>query len=572
MLNFIKLLLVSLFVASGAVFASSENNFSSEKMGTVYLSIGNSRIESVSGTGVIINEKFNIITNHHVVESIISGKDDLIKVCFTYDEEKKPSCIGTASIEKYDEEKDLALLNIYIHEDYLSDKDVKPYYNKFNANFNFVLNESVNIADSIYVFGYPGVGGNTITYTSGKVSGFEDFYIKTDVTVNSGNSGGAAYNQKGEIIGLVTAVSGGQGNIGWIVKSSEIENFLKNTIFDESTNSEICGNHQYKSGRYDACKCEVGFKFDGMKKNCIPDLKYLNCGTLESASFFNPSTTSCICEYNHVWAFPDIESDYSCVEEEKIVQVDGGACSSGSNNYYSLENEECYCSDGFMWEDSRDLDNLTCIEKVEYTCETIYGVHAHKNSEDNLCYCEIGYEWSGLDEKGNNTCVSDGSDLFYDVASADLNFAGIKYVKKNGLVDGYDDGSYKPEKKITRAEFTKIILLAKYSTAEISRTRHFNISDVHADDWHYDYVNFAKQQGVVNGYDDGSFRPNDQISFAEASKILVNTLIGYREIGYGEKWWLPFTQALIDRNVKQFDLSYVLTRGDMATLIYQILR
>ncbi len=556
MLNFIKLLLLSLFIASSTVFASSENNFSSEKMGTVQLLVGDRNSASFTGSGVIINNKLNIITNYHVVDTVISGEDKMIKVCFTYDEQKEPSCIGTAVVEKYDEEKDLALLNTYVHPDYLSEETVKPYYEKFKQNFNFALAQNINIADSIYVFGYPGIGGDTITYTSGKVSGFEDFYIKTDVKVSSGNSGGGAYNSKGEVIGLVTAVSGGQGNIGWIVKSSEIKNFLANTIFDKNTNSDSCGLHQYKTGRYNACQCEIGFKFDGAKINCIPRLTHQGCGTMKSHSIFNPASgTSCTCQSGYVWENPDDDADFSC------------------------------------------------IPKKEVTCEDIYGANVHENLEDNLCYCNAGYEWDGEDEEGNNTCVvelempdndvgcADGyiyssfedrcienSNLnvppkyFWDIDSNEINKAGIDYVSSRGLVNGYDDGTFKPGNKITRAEFTKIVLLAKYSSDEISRSFSYNTNDVYPQDWYYHYVNFAKQKSIINGYSDNTFHPNDEISFAEASKILVNTLIGYREIGYGEKWWLPFTQALIDRNVKQFDLSYALTRGDMATLMYQILR
>ncbi len=577
MLRFIKLVLLSLVGVTSAVFASETSNFSSETFGTVYLEIGGKGVTNYTGTGVIINKELNILTNYHVVDTVISGEDTLIKVCFTYNEAKKPTCIGTASVEKYDSDSDLALLNTYIHSDYLEDANVKFFYDTFLVDFNFVLQKTVKIAENIYVFGYPGIGGDTITYTSGKVSGFEDFYIKTDVKVSSGNSGGAAYNEKGEIIGIVTAVSGGEGNIGWMVNASTIETFLENTIFDKSTDSAVCGTHQYKTDKQSACQCEIGFVFNATKTSCIPDIFYDGCGTIENNSFYNPAISGCTCAEGFDWKFPMKEDDYTCIKVEETPLVDGGACSSGSNNYYDASAEECNCKEGFIWEDPLDVDNLVCIEGEvdDLLCEEVFGEYSHYNEGDALCYCDDGYEWSTdgefcvLINESIDTAIDEGS-VFVDVFSYDENFNGIEYVKNIGLVNGYNDGSYKPAHKITRAEFTKIILLAEYSTEEISRTMHYDISDIKADDWYYDYVNFAKQKGVITGYADNTFRPNKNIAFGEAAKILVNVFFGYRDIGEGEQWWLPFTQELENAGVKIFDVSYDITRGEMATLIYQI--
>ena len=72
--------------------------------------------------------------------------------------------------------------------------------------------DELNMGDEINLLGYPGVGGETITFTAGKVSGFIDDnfddeidWIKTDAIVNHGNSGGTAINNKGEMIGVPTA-------------------------------------------------------------------------------------------------------------------------------------------------------------------------------------------------------------------------------------------------------------------------------------------------------------------------------------------------------------------------------
>ena len=79
--------------------------------------------------------------------------------------------------------------------------------------------DTLRLGDDINVLGFPGVGGETITFTSGKVSGFidEDYdgltdWIKTDALVNHGNSGGTAVDQNGLMIGVPTAKIGGEDN------------------------------------------------------------------------------------------------------------------------------------------------------------------------------------------------------------------------------------------------------------------------------------------------------------------------------------------------------------------------
>ena len=91
--------------------------------------------------------------------------------------------------------------------------------------FKFAEESFLNIGDNICVLGYPSVGGSgsrvTITYTRGTISGYDrnpfGIILKTDAEINSGNSGGAALNDRFELVGIPSSVIGEDtGQLGYI--------------------------------------------------------------------------------------------------------------------------------------------------------------------------------------------------------------------------------------------------------------------------------------------------------------------------------------------------------------------
>jgi serine protease Do len=79
--------------------------------------------------------------------------------------------------------------------------------------------DALELGDTLAIFGYPGIGGETVTFTSGSVAGFTKqqgisarrAWIKTDATIAGGNSGGTAVNSKGELVGVPTQAAAGTG-------------------------------------------------------------------------------------------------------------------------------------------------------------------------------------------------------------------------------------------------------------------------------------------------------------------------------------------------------------------------
>ena len=103
-----------------------------------------------------------------------------------------------------------------------------------SLKFKDILNQNnikPDLGTQINVLGYPGAGGDNISLTQGIYSGsLDDTYFKTDAKVNSGNSGGAAFDKDDKFLGVPTAVSGGQGNIGLIIKAQAVIDFIKSNI------------------------------------------------------------------------------------------------------------------------------------------------------------------------------------------------------------------------------------------------------------------------------------------------------------------------------------------------------
>jgi len=108
---------------------------------------------------------------------------------------------------------------------------------------------------------------------------------------------------------------------------------------------------------------------------------------------------------------------------------------------------------------------------------------------------------------------------FTDVAENTVNYNAVEYLKAKGVVSGYPDGSFQPEKTINRAEALKIILLASGLNGDSTQTIDF--PDVHPEDWFYNYVRRGVEKSIVRGYDDGTFKPANNINLAESLKIIL---------------------------------------------------
>jgi hypothetical protein len=147
----------------------------------------------------------------------------------------------------------------------------------------------------------------------------------------------------------------------------------------------------------------------------------------------------------------------------------------------------------------------------------------------------------------------------------------IDYLLQKGIISGYPDGTFKPNQTVNRAEFTKMIVNAAM-TIDTSVSLSMCFPDV-KDQWFARYVCFARIKQIISGYPDGFFRPEQTINFVEASKILVLTnKLAYQN---GDTWYYGYVKSLEDSKyipVSITKLDQQVTRAELAEMLWRILQ
>ncbi|MFA5820829.1 MAG: S-layer homology domain-containing protein [Candidatus Gracilibacteria bacterium] len=109
---------------------------------------------------------------------------------------------------------------------------------------------------------------------------------------------------------------------------------------------------------------------------------------------------------------------------------------------------------------------------------------------------------------------------FSDVPASNPDYAAINYLQETGILMGYSDGTFRPDQPVNRAEFLKIILEGSQIDTTTATTS-LPFTDIDQNAWYTPYVRTAFSLGVIEGYSDGTFRPAQTINKAETLKILA---------------------------------------------------
>ena len=124
---------------------------------------------------------------------------------------------------------------------------------------------------------------------------------------------------------------------------------------------------------------------------------------------------------------------------------------------------------------------------------------------------------------------------FSDVAD-NYTATAIETLRLMGVLDGYSDGTFRPNAALTRAQFCKMAVYAMDGGSELGRYSTVTIfPDVKPSFWASSYINMAAKKGVIAGFADGKFKPNQTVTAGQAVTILMRGL-GYKDENMGGVW------------------------------------
>ncbi len=124
----------------------------------------------------------------------------------------------------------------------------------------------------------------------------------------------------------------------------------------------------------------------------------------------------------------------------------------------------------------------------------------------------------------DSNTLSEKQVFFSDLGIDHWAYESVRYLKATNTISGYEDGTFKPDNNITRAEFLKILFLALKVDMTAAEEINDEFNDCNKDDWYCSYFAKAKEVGVIVGDDQNNCLPNNFISRQEAAVIVYRAI------------------------------------------------
>jgi len=182
---------------------------------------------------------------------------------------------------------------------------------------------------------------------------------------------------------------------------------------------------------------------------------------------------------------------------------------------------------------------------------------------------------------------------FTDVSSFDVHFDAISALSDEGIINGYNDGSFHPEGNVNRAELIKTVVSARLGRDAIDNCiadnaqpnwHYIFFPDVPVNEWYAKYICAATTNGFVSGYSDGNFHPDNYVNFAEGLKIILNahnidtsrTRLAQNKLLYinNGDWFASYFSYAYNKNLinrsKFYHPGQLMTRGEFAEILYRL--
>lgn len=173
---------------------------------------------------------------------------------------------------------------------------------------------------------------------------------------------------------------------------------------------------------------------------------------------------------------------------------------------------------------------------------------------------------------GINVFASD----FPDMPRTHKNYTAVSDLVELGVIAGYDDGYFRPEREITRTEFCALMARTLGYTKDTYDAAELPFSDVKPGYWGIDYISFCYELGLVNGMGNGEFWPAEKVTVEQATKMAVCAIGKEAEAQRisGDSWYSGYVET-----AKAYDLFYKVepefgkpaVRGDIAQIVYNMI-
>ena len=137
-----------------------------------------------------------------------------------------------------------------------------------------------------------------------------------------------------------------------------------------------------------------------------------------------------------------------------------------------------------------------------------------------------GISWTPTEKETENKTETQEKENFKDVSETHWCSEPIRIMQEKGIVSGMGNNEFCPDKNVTRAEFSKMLVSALFASAKADKTADF--ADEKEDSWCYEYVNKAYSLGIVSG-SDGRFNPDSAITRQDMAVMLYRAQV---KLGY----------------------------------------
>ncbi len=135
---------------------------------------------------------------------------------------------------------------------------------------------------------------------------------------------------------------------------------------------------------------------------------------------------------------------------------------------------------------------------------------------------------------------------FTDVPQSAYYYEPVYNIAWSGIISGFPDGTFGPGRPITREQMA--VMLVNMQKLDSYTPANATFPDVPSSRWSYKYVEAAAQAGFINGYPDGTFKPERNVSYDEAITMIV-ALMGYKLADLGGTYPTAFTNKARDLGV-----------------------